>query len=63
MQLHHPAGAQLENTEPGHRRIGLICFARLAGPTKIGHDFSEDKVGWYGPEDWDAMRVNLEVEG
>jgi 8-oxo-dGTP pyrophosphatase MutT (NUDIX family) len=38
IQLHRPAGVQLENIGP-------------------------HQVGWYGPKDWDAMRVNAEVRG
>lgn len=63
VQLHRPAGVQLENIGPGHQHIDLIYFARLAGPTGIEEDFNEDKVGWYGPEDWDEMPLNAEVRG
>ena len=63
MQLHRPAGVHLENIGPGHQHIELIYFARPAGPTGIEGDFNEDKVGWYGPEDWDEMSVNAEVRG
>jgi 8-oxo-dGTP pyrophosphatase MutT (NUDIX family) len=63
VQLHRPAGVQLENIGPGHQHIDLIYFARLAGPTEIKGDYSEDKVGWYAPEDWDTMPVNAEVRG
>ena len=63
VQLHRPAGVQLENIGPGHQHIDLIYFARPSGSTRIRDDFSEDKVGWYGPEDWDEMRLNAEVRG
>lgn len=63
VQLHRPAGVQLENIGPGHQHIDLIYFAKLSGSAEIREDFSEDRVGWYGPEDWDAMRVNAEVRG
>ena len=63
VQLHRPAGVQLENIGPGHQHIGPIYFAKPAGPTGIRHEFSQDKVGWYGPEDWDGMAVNAEVRG
>jgi hypothetical protein len=63
VQLHRPAGVQLENIGPGHQHIDLIYFARPGGPTEIHPDYSEDRVGWYGPEDWDAMTVNAEVTG
>jgi ADP-ribose pyrophosphatase YjhB (NUDIX family) len=63
VQLHRPAGVQLENIGPGHQHIDLIYFARPSGPTTIGQEFDEDRVGWYGPEDWDAMTVNVEVTG
>jgi 8-oxo-dGTP pyrophosphatase MutT (NUDIX family) len=63
MQLHRPAGVQLENIGPGHQHIDLIYFARPRGSTKIHAFYSEDKVGWYGPEDWVAMIVNAEVTG
>ena len=41
----------------------MIYFARPRGSTKIHAIYSEDKVGWYGPEDWVAMTVNAEVTG
>jgi 8-oxo-dGTP pyrophosphatase MutT (NUDIX family) len=63
MQLHRPAGVQLENIESGHQHIDLIYFARPAGSTKIRGEFAGEKVGWYAPEDWDGMRVNAEVRG
>ena len=63
VQLHRPAGVQLENIGPGHQHIDLIYFAKPAGTVEIRRDYSEDKVGWYGPEDWDALPVNLEVRG
>jgi 8-oxo-dGTP pyrophosphatase MutT (NUDIX family) len=63
VQLHRPAGVQLEDIGPGHQHIDLIYFARPAGLTEIRQEFSEDKVGWYGPEEWDAMSVNAEVRG
>jgi 8-oxo-dGTP pyrophosphatase MutT (NUDIX family) len=63
VQLHRPAGVQLENIGPGHQHIDLIYFAKPSGPTEIRQEFTADKVGWYGPEDWDGMRVNAEVRG
>ena len=63
VQLYRPAGVQLENIAPGHQHIDLIYFARPIGPTGIRQEFSADKVGWYGPEDWESMRVNAEVRG
>ena len=63
IQLHRPAGVQLENIGPGHQHIDLIYFATPSGQTDIHQDFSRDKVGWYGPEDWNEMRVNAEVRG
>jgi 8-oxo-dGTP pyrophosphatase MutT (NUDIX family) len=63
VQLHRPAGVQLENIGPGHQHIDLIYFARPSGSTDIREDFSDDKVGWYGPDDWAGMRVNAEVRG
>ena len=63
VQLHRPAGIQLENIGPGHQHIDLIYFAKPSGSTEIHEDFSEDRVGWYGPEDWDALAVNAEVRG
>jgi hypothetical protein len=41
----------------------LIYFARPTGSTKIAEGYSEDRVGWYGPEDWGKMSVNTEVRG
>jgi 8-oxo-dGTP pyrophosphatase MutT (NUDIX family) len=63
IQLHRPAGVQLENIGPGHQHIDLIYFARPSGPTKTHSDYNEDRAGWYGPEDWVAMTVNAEVRG
>ena len=63
VQLHRPAGVQLENIGVGHQHIDLIYFAKLAGPTDIKKRFSEEEVGWYGPTDWDEMPLNLEVRG
>lgn len=63
VQLHRPAGVQLENIGPDHQHIDLIYFARPAGSTEIRAEFIEDKVGWYGPGDWDEMCVNPEVRG
>ena len=63
VQLHRPAGVQLENIGPRHQHIDLIYFARPAGSTEIKGNYSEDKVGWYAPEDWDQMAVNAEVRG
>ena len=63
VQLHRPAGVQLEDIGPGHQHIDLIYFARPTGPTDIRDEFAADKVGWYAPEDWDSMAVNAEVRG
>jgi 8-oxo-dGTP pyrophosphatase MutT (NUDIX family) len=63
VQLYRPAGVQLEDIGPGHQHIDLIYFAKLDGPAGIRDEFSDDRVGWYGPEDWDDMRVNAEVRG
>src|SRR3712207_6739428 len=61
VQLHRPAGVQLENIGLGHQHIDLIYFAKAPGSAEIREDFSSEKVGWYGPEDWAGMRVNAEV--
>ncbi len=63
VQLHRPAGVQLENIAPGHQHIDLIYFAKPAGSAEVRDEFARDQVGWYGPEDWDGMRVNAEVRG
>jgi hypothetical protein len=63
VQLHRPAGVQLENIEPGHQHIDLIYFAMPTGPTEIQPSYNEDRVGWYGPDEWNSMRVNAEVRG
>jgi 8-oxo-dGTP pyrophosphatase MutT (NUDIX family) len=63
VQLHRPAGVQLENIGPGHQHIDLIYFAKPLGPAKIHDEFVEDDVGWYSPAGWDGMRVNAEVRG
>ena len=54
---------QLETIGPGHQHIDLIYFARAGGSTEIQAGYSEDKVGWYGPGEWDEMGVNAEVMG
>ena len=63
VQLHRPAGVQLEDIGPGHQHIDLIYFARPTGPTDIRDEFSAEKVGWYTPEDWKDMPLNAEVHG
>ena len=63
VQLHRPAGVQLENIGQGHQHIDLIYFAAPIGPTEIQAHYNEDKVGWYGPADWNAMALNAEVRG
>jgi 8-oxo-dGTP pyrophosphatase MutT (NUDIX family) len=63
VQLHRPAGVQLENIGPNHQHIDLIYFAKASGSAEIREDFSDEKVGWYGPGDWASMRVNAEVRG
>lgn len=63
VQLIRPAGVQIEDIGPGHQHIDLIYLARPTGQTDIRDEFSVDKVGWYGPDDWDAMNVNAEVRG
>ena len=63
VQLRRPAGVQLENIGPGHQHIDLIYFAKPIGSTEIRAEFATDKVGWYGPGDWDEMAVNAEVRG
>jgi 8-oxo-dGTP pyrophosphatase MutT (NUDIX family) len=63
VQLHRPAGVQLENIGPGHQHIDLIYFAKASGSAEIRDEFARDQVGWYSPEDWDGMRVNAEVRG
>ncbi len=63
VQLHRPAGVQLENIAPDHQHIDLIYFARPRGSVEIHADYSEDRVGWYGPEDWEDLHVNAEVSG
>ena len=63
VQLHRPAGVQLESIGPGHQHIDLIYFAFPTGSIEIQDDFSADRVGWYGPVEWDVMGVNAEVRG
>ena len=63
VQLHRPAGVQLENIGPGHQHIDLIYFARPKGPSSIRDEYAADRVGWYAPEDWDGMAVSAEVRG
>jgi 8-oxo-dGTP pyrophosphatase MutT (NUDIX family) len=63
VQLHRPAGVQLENIGPGHQHIDLIYFVRPKGPPSIRDEYAADRVGWYAPEDWDGMAVNAEVRG
>lgn len=63
VQLHRPAGVQLEYIGPGHEHIDLIYFARPRASIEISARFEEDKVGWYAPEEWCSMGVNAEVRG
>ena len=63
VQLHRPAGVQLEYIGPGHEHIDLIYFARPTGLTKISAEYEKDQVGWYSPEDWNNLGVNAEVRG
>ena len=63
VQLHRPAGVQLEYIGPGHEHIDLIYFARPTGSVQIPSEFEKDKVGWYSPEDWNSLGVNAEVRG
>ncbi len=63
VQLHRPAGIQLEHIGPGHEHIDLIYFARPTGSVEISAEFEKDKVGWYSPEDWNSLGVNAEVRG
>ncbi len=63
VQLHRPAGVQLENIGPGHQHVDLIYFARPIGSIEIAESYSEDRVGWYGSKEWDEMPLNLEVRG
>ncbi len=63
VQLHRPAGVQLEHIGPGHQHIDLIYLARPTGSIQIRDEFEKDKVGWYAPEDWTSMGVNAEVRG
>ena len=63
IQLHRPAGVQLENIGPGHQHIDLIYFARPKGTSDIRDEYAADRVGWYASEDWDGMAVNAEVRG
>ena len=63
VQLHRPAGVQLEYIGPGHEHIDLIYFARPTGSVEISAEFEKDKVGWYSPEDWNSLGVNAEVRG
>ena len=63
VQLHRPAGVQLEDIGPGHQHIDLIYFARPKGYSPIRDEYATDKVGWYAPEEWEGMAVNAEVRG
>lgn len=63
VQLCRPAGVQLERIAPGHEHVDLIYFAAPAGYTAVREEFSADRVGWYGPDDWPCMEVNDEVRG
>lgn len=54
-RLCRPAGIQLEAIASGHEHIDLIYFAAgaLAAPLP--------EVGWFGPSEWDALRLTDEV--
>src|SRR5215213_8221686 len=41
VQLHRPAGVQLENIGPGHQQKDLIYLARATGSTSIKQAYSE----------------------
>jgi hypothetical protein len=41
----------------------LSYFAKPAGLANVRAEFADEKVGWYGPEDRDAMHVNVEAKG
>lgn len=62
-QLRRPAGVQLEDIGPGHQHIDLIYFAQPTDSVRIAERFAADRVGWYGPEDWEALPLNAEVRG
>src|ERR687896_2670549 len=41
VQLHRPAGVQLENIGLGHQHIDLIYFAKASGSAEIYESFSD----------------------
>src|SRR5215210_5943213 len=43
VQLHRPAGVQLENIGPGHQHIDLIYFAKASGSADIHDEFARDQ--------------------
>ena len=67
MLLHHhrklgmwlPPGGHIEEGELSDE--AAVRVAKPAGPAEIREEFSEERVGWYAPEDWDELRVNVEV--
>ncbi|MCC6446244.1 MAG: NUDIX domain-containing protein [Armatimonadetes bacterium] len=62
-QLYRPEGIQLEDIAPGHQHIDLIYFARPleADPAIPPELAGRDRVGWYAPEEMEAMGVNEEI--
>lgn len=57
-QLVRPQGIQLEDIRPGHQHIDLVYFAE---PEDGPHPPLPAGVGWYGPDEWDALALTPEV--
>src|SRR5919202_5181038 len=62
LQLHRPAGVQLENIGPDHQHIDLIYFAvPVQGDATLGaEDAREPGTGWYPLDDLPALGANEE---
>ena len=57
-QLVRPQGIQLEDIRPGHQHIDLVYFAE---PEDDPHPPFPAGVGWYGPDEWEALGLTPEV--
>lgn len=62
-RLAQPAGVQLETIGRDHEHIDLVYFAAPAGtPLEPRGSAESERVGWYGPSDWDEIGVDEEIK-
>jgi 8-oxo-dGTP pyrophosphatase MutT (NUDIX family) len=55
VQLCRPTGVQLADIRPGHQHIDLVYLATGAPADP------RDGVGWFGPDEWNALGLTEEV--